>query len=220
MDHPEPTPPVLPTPPLAPQGSHNGHQPTPQQQAPVDPGKGLGIAGFVLAFTFTQIIGIILSIIGFVKSKNAGYTNGLALAGIILNGIGLLIFPALMAISIVSYNGISERAKSSQATSAAAMVQKKSELYAAETGAYPISLAQLTSDPTASYYLEPGSVTLTQYAPSKSNGEDTLRVTSCGEGAGVQIAYYDWDTGVRIVSVGDTSTGCTDIWTDRYDAAQ
>lgn len=56
--------------------------------APVDPGRGLGIAGLVCSilglFTFggLSIIGLILSIIARKRSREAGFTNGLANAGL------------------------------------------------------------------------------------------------------------------------------------------
>ncbi len=70
--------------PAAPYGA-DGWQ---QQYAPVDPGKTLGIVGFVLAFVFA-LAGLIVSIIARSKSVKAGYKNGLATAGIWLSAIFL-----------------------------------------------------------------------------------------------------------------------------------
>lgn len=71
--------------------------------APVaNPGKGVGIAGFVLAFLGPlSIVGIILSIVGLVKSRGAGQKNGLALAGIIV-GILVLLGTAAVAWLVIS----------------------------------------------------------------------------------------------------------------------
>lgn len=58
------------------------------QQAPVNPGRSLGIAGFVLSIIIPiSLIGLILSIIALVQSKKAGMKNGFALAGIIIGAV-------------------------------------------------------------------------------------------------------------------------------------
>ena len=58
------------------------------QQASVNPGRSLGIAGFVLSIIVpVSLIGLILSIIALVQSKRAGMKNGFALAGIIIGAV-------------------------------------------------------------------------------------------------------------------------------------
>ncbi|MCW4385855.1 hypothetical protein OH146_08720 [Salinibacterium sp. SYSU T00001] len=65
-----------------------------------NPGKTLGIVGFILAF-FVNIAGLIVSIIALVKSKKAGHGNGFAIAGIIVSILsiiaGILIIAAIIA---------------------------------------------------------------------------------------------------------------------------
>lgn len=56
-----------------------------------NPGHGLGIASLVLSILGISIVSLILGIIGLNKSKKAGQTNGLALAGIIISSIGLIV---------------------------------------------------------------------------------------------------------------------------------
>lgn len=51
-----------------------------------DAGKTLGIVGLILAF-FIAPVGLILSIVGVVKSKNSGHTNVPAILGIIFSVI-------------------------------------------------------------------------------------------------------------------------------------
>lgn len=62
------------------------------------------------------IVGLPLSIVGYRKSRKGGFKNSLALAGIILNAVflvlGILMF---LLISMVAYNGISQKAKASAA---------------------------------------------------------------------------------------------------------
>lgn len=64
-----------------------------------DPGKTIGIVGFALSFVI-GLAGLILSIIGYVKSKKAGYNNGLALAGIIIGAVSTVI--SIIAIALIS----------------------------------------------------------------------------------------------------------------------
>jgi hypothetical protein len=114
---PVPTPPTQPqfatTPPL---------QAQPVPGTSVDPGKTLGIVGLVMAFVGLQVVGLILSILGFKKSKAVGIHNTVAKAGIIINsifiGLALIFIPIMIAITVASYNGITERANeaSSQST--------------------------------------------------------------------------------------------------------
>ena len=81
----EPSSPQVPSPAPAPVPQ----QPT-QQMAAVNPGQGLGIASLVCSIVGVSIVGLILGIIGLKKSKEAGMSNGMALAGIIISSIGLV----------------------------------------------------------------------------------------------------------------------------------
>lgn len=71
-------------------------QPAPVQPvaapAPVsaeNPGKTMGIVGLILSFLM-PLVGLIISIIALRKSKKAGMSNGLAVAGIVLGAIGIV----------------------------------------------------------------------------------------------------------------------------------
>jgi len=64
-------------------------QPAQPTQPAVNPGHGLGVAALILAF-FISPLGIILGIVGLLKSKKAGFKNGLALAGIIIGALSLI----------------------------------------------------------------------------------------------------------------------------------
>ncbi|WP_049828713.1 DUF4190 domain-containing protein [Arthrobacter sp. RIT-PI-e] len=65
-----------------------------------NPGRTLGIVGFILAI-FLAPIGLIISIIGMVKSRKARMGNGFALAGIII-GVLFTILGAVIIYFIVS----------------------------------------------------------------------------------------------------------------------
>jgi hypothetical protein len=166
-------------------------QPIPQQTQP-NPGKGLGIAGFVLAFfPVIQLAGLGLSIAGLVKSKRAGYKNGLALAGIILSSLfflGSILFVFLFAISIVSYNGITARANTSAAQSSAASVIKYSEIYYSNNGTYPTASSQLETSSSITFSPEP--LTSTPTYPS------TVDFYNCNDGN--KVGFWDYTQEVAI----------------------
>ncbi len=73
----------------------------PQPQTEI-PGKTLGIVGLVLAIVTGGPIGLILSIIGFVQSKKAGFKNGPALAGIIIGSIFTVIAIIVTIVIVVA----------------------------------------------------------------------------------------------------------------------
>jgi len=64
-------------------------QPYPPATPATDPARTLGIAGLVLSI-FTSVVGLIISIVAFRKSKRAGFKNGAALAGIVVGAITTL----------------------------------------------------------------------------------------------------------------------------------
>ncbi len=55
-----------------------------------DPGKTMGIVGLVLAF-LCSLVGLIVSILAYNKSKAAGFKNTPALIGMIVAGISLVL---------------------------------------------------------------------------------------------------------------------------------
>ncbi|WP_161605971.1 DUF4190 domain-containing protein [Microlunatus speluncae] len=77
---------LTPTGPVDPLGAQPAYGQQPPQPAN-DPGKILGIVGLILAF-FCAVVGLVISIIAFVKSRGAGVTNIPAIIGMI---IGVLV---------------------------------------------------------------------------------------------------------------------------------
>ena len=109
-----------------------------------------------------------------IKANNQGFT-------IVELLIVVVVIAILAAITIVSYNGITNRANASAAASLAASVQKKAELYASEdsTPGYPISLSALSADSSKSYYLNiPGGAGLT--AVTSATGKTQVQYVPCG----------------------------------------
>jgi hypothetical protein len=69
------------------------YQATPPPAA--DPGNTLGLVGLILAIIpCTSTIGLVLSIVGYIQSRRAGFHNSKALAGIIVGivwiGLGII----------------------------------------------------------------------------------------------------------------------------------
>ncbi len=124
--------------------------------------------------------------------------------------IVIVVIAILAAISIVAYNGIQNRAKLSNAQSAASTIVKKAEAYNAELSSYPTTLSALTSAASSTTYNVPtGTVTqagtVPTAAPANSN---TILFYTCGSGAGVRIGYWDYVANAA-VSTGSTYTAGT-----------
>jgi len=120
--------------------------------------------------------------------------------------IVVVIIAILAAITIVAYNGIQNRAKSSASAAAAASLQKKVEAFAIESasGVYPTTVAALGASSTTSYYLTSavkptltGAVsvdgTLLAAAPADPK---IINFYTCASATGYQINYWDFTNGV------------------------
>lgn len=116
---------------------------TPEQSAPSqhpteDPGKIFSILGLICAFIFFQLPGLILSIIGYKKSKKAGFSTTLAKIGIILNAVFMFVgLGILTAITLIAYNGVQERTTDTTRQMNAQSIIKKAEVHAIETLTVP-----------------------------------------------------------------------------------
>ncbi|MFC6356423.1 DUF4190 domain-containing protein [Luethyella okanaganae] len=65
-----------------------------------DPGRTLGVVGFVLAIFFS-VIGLVVSIIAYNTSKKAGFGNGWAVAGMIVGGLAFAVTLVLGMFAII-----------------------------------------------------------------------------------------------------------------------
>lgn len=87
--------------PYGPGGGNYPGQQGYQVQTAENPGRTLGIVGFILAILIAPV-GLIISIVAFVKSRKAGMGNGFALAGIIIGAIftilGAIVLAGLIAL--------------------------------------------------------------------------------------------------------------------------
>ena len=67
------------------------------------PGFGLGIAGFVLSMLGAlSPLGLVFSIVAFVKARRAERKNGLALAGIVIGTLGTVVLVVVTVVAVVS----------------------------------------------------------------------------------------------------------------------
>lgn len=135
--------------------------------------------------------------------------------------IVVVIIAILAAITIVAYNGIQNRAKTSSAAASAASLQKKVEAYAIDTsgGLYPTTVATLGTDSAKSYYITSsvkptvtGAVaidgTVLSAAPTDPK---IINFYTCNSAKGYQIKYWDFvNSAVLLINGGDQSAGtCT-----------
>lgn len=99
--------------------------------------------------------------------------------------IVIVVIAILAAITIVAYNGIQQRAKTSAAQSAASSLAKKAELYNTVTGNYPLAVSSLTNAPSSASYSITGIV-----IGSLNNDSPTNKVAYyiCGTGNPADLA--------------------------------
>lgn len=132
------------------------------------------------------------------SNKERGFTIVELLIVIVVIGI-------LAAITIVAYNGVQNRARTTTAQANAQEVQSKAEVYAADTGngSYPTSAGTLTglaSTDTAA--LTPGTKALLGTTAPTATTATVLQFVSCGA-TGIKVGYWDSTApGVRYLAAG------------------
>jgi prepilin-type N-terminal cleavage/methylation domain-containing protein len=109
--------------------------------------------------------------------------------------IVIVIIAILATITIVAYNGITNRAKSTKAQSTASNIIKKLEAYNADVGNYPATYSLLsgaTSD--KSYAVASGAATfVATTALSAPADEKSINFATCVTPAGVRVSYWKYD---------------------------
>lgn len=150
-----------------------------------------------------------------IKNKNQGFT-------IVELLIVVVVIAILAAITIVSYNGITNRANASAAKSTAATWQKKIELYQAEMGGYPFAFSSLNTAPTTSadaWYVASSTPHEDIDDLNSSNGKTAVAVQPCGattptddaSTTGMRITYFNYSGGTTAINIG-TTTACATEW--------
>ena len=134
--------------------------------------------------------------------------------------IVIVVIAILAAITIVAYNGIQNRAKTTAGQSAAGAAVKKAEIYQGEIGTYPAQASTLTgAASTTSYQLTGVTISGTALAAAPST-PSTLNFYRCGTNTsaaattlatvtvitGVQFRYWDYGaSSTATSSAGQTS---------------
>lgn len=120
--------------------------------------------------------------------------------------IVVVVIAILAAITIVSYNGITARANTSSAQSAASTYGKKAELYQGEVGKYPATAALLTSATADKSYAIASSTLTANYSTtavtSAPTSNSTIRVLKC---SGVASTASDTQAEITDSSTGDAA---------------
>lgn len=113
------------------------------------------------------------------RTRGTGFTIVELLIVIVVIGI-------LAAITIVAYNGIQQRSRTSAASFAASSTAKKAELYNTEVGNYPLAMSSLTGASSTESYNLTGIVS----GGTLSNNTPTNAVTYyvCGTGSPASLA--------------------------------
>lgn len=124
-------------------------QPQYAQPAPTeDPGKTLSLVGVITA-VFIPIVGIPLAAVGMSKSKGAGYSGKLGLAGIIVGVVSILLsLVVFIALPIMAANSLKDQYKQDGGSSLDSSPQE-TELPADSTETTPSSGSSSSSKPSA-----------------------------------------------------------------------
>jgi prepilin-type N-terminal cleavage/methylation domain-containing protein len=152
-----------------------------------------------------------------ITKKDSGFTIVELLVVIVVIGI-------LAAITIVSYTGVTARAKTAQAQSNAASAQSVAEAMNADNGYYPRLTTDLTGGsastrlPSGMYLFYTGG-TVNNATPSATNGQTTVWYQYCGAVAapaagaalGGRIQFWDFSTGALSTTVLYVGTGAAGL---------
>jgi prepilin-type N-terminal cleavage/methylation domain-containing protein len=113
--------------------------------------------------------------------------------------IVIVIIAILTVVSLVAYNGLQNRAKTTAAASAAETVAKKAEIYNTESSGYPANLKTLMEASSDKSYsigtdvLTGGSKDLDNLT-SKPDEANTIAYKACTDNKGARIFYWDYGT--------------------------
>ena len=121
--------------------------------------------------------------------------------------IVIVVIGILAAITVVAYNGISNRSKEAAAESAASSAVKKAGAFQSETGSLPLASTDLTGAATTTSYNLNG-VAFQATLAAAPTAPATLVFRKCGTGApanqaaliagnttGIQMVYWDYGAG-------------------------
>lgn len=126
--------------------------------------------------------------------------------------IVIVVIAILAAISIVAYNGIQNRGKSSAAQELASQIQKKAEAYNTVESAYA-TYAEFTGNSGDNSAGNPAEAKLddtskvTDAASTNPGDEKTVAYRNCPTGGGAQVEWYDaTSSAVKYIGLGGASS--------------
>ena len=128
--------------------------------------------------------------------------------------IVIVIIAILAAITIVAYNGIQNRARSSAAQAAANTLVKKAEAANAIASSYPVTAADFAAQPDSS--LTGSGLTLAAISAAPST-PSTVEYIPCG-GTGAKVSYWDFGASpaAKVTRSLGTPGTCTAALTGSY----
>lgn len=134
--------------------------------------------------------------------------------------IVIVVIAILAAITIVAYNGIQNRARTSASASASETTQKKAEAANAVAGSYPTTIAGFTaqsdSDLTGSGISFVGAASGAGNITTAPSSTNTVVYNYCSAPASnsaYQIIYWDYTANATKTVTGGLASTCT-TWTD------
>lgn len=150
---------------------------------------------------------------GYTKSMNAIKARRHTGFTIVELLIVIVIIAILASITIVAYNGIQDRAKTSAGQALAREIENKANAWAAIKGVYPTNAQLVAGDASVpEAKLNDGS-SVTTFALNSSNANNGKTVNyqgNCSSGGGY-VGWYDYTTGVmvqRAMGGATSGTGC------------